>query len=306
MIFQRKKTAVRLFSGMAGSPLARISDTAVLTPALTPSTETIDELSRTILARKVGRPRQHENAAARQRACRARKTLSKDAKKKEAEICRILRENYDRKGRIPGESSGGYDPAKIATVAAAGQREENGGRVRPKGHGLKAHEEISRKNQPVETDAQFVNRQSFPIDRWKLDDRDKEIIIHGLAAELFKIERRNPETEFDPAIRDVGIQLIIRCPACDMAVNIWPQASEHLKEYHGKICRLRIRQMTPKLIFTTAECPETFHEFQRERGNRTCRRCHLNFVTTQEMPKPFVQNEMNFETNVGETSLQTS
>jgi hypothetical protein len=298
----QRKNPLRLFSGLAGSPLVRVQKPIPLN-ILPPSTAILDELSQEILAnKKPGRPRQHRDDAARQRACRARKTLSKDAKKKEAEICQILKENYDRKGRIPGESSGGYDTNKIAIVAAAGQRKENGGRVRPKGHGLKAHEEIPDKNQPVETDGQFVNRQSFPLDGWKLDDRDKEIIIHDLASELFLIERRNRETKFDPAVDDVGIQVVVRCPACNMAVNIWPQASEHLREYHVKICRLRIRQMTPKLIFTTEECPETFHGFQKERGDRTCRRCYLSFVTTNKRLKPFNQNEMKFELNVGETS----
>jgi hypothetical protein len=301
----QRKNPLRLFSGLAGSPLVRVQKPIPLN-ILPPSTAILDELSQEILAnKKPGRPRQHRDDAARQRACRARKSLSKEAKKKEAEICRILKENYDLKGRIPGEFSGGYDPAKLALVAAAGQRKENGGRVRPKGHGLRSHEEIPGQKQPIETDAQFVNRQSFPI-QWKLDDRDKEIIIHDLASELFLIERRNPKTEFDPAVEDVGIQLIIRCPACNMAVNIRAEASNHLREYHGKLCRLRIRQMTPKLIFTTAECPGTFHRFQKERGNRVCRGCHLNFVTAKERLKPFNQHEINLEVNIGETSPQTS
>jgi len=43
--------------------------------------------------------------------------------------------NHDAKGRLHGESSGGYDWNKIAQVMAAIQRDSNGRRVRPRGFG---------------------------------------------------------------------------------------------------------------------------------------------------------------------------
>jgi hypothetical protein len=46
-----------------------------------------------------------------------------------------LARHHDTKGRLHGESSGGYDLNKIAQIVAAIQRDSNGRRVRPRGSG---------------------------------------------------------------------------------------------------------------------------------------------------------------------------
>src|SRR6266576_1522200 len=86
---------------------------------------------------KVGRPKKHADAAARQRACRARKSASAATKREEQRWIDICREHNDQKGRLPGEFSGGFDPGRISAMRAASDEKETGRRVRPTGYSIK-------------------------------------------------------------------------------------------------------------------------------------------------------------------------
>jgi hypothetical protein len=49
---------------------------------------------------------------------------------------RTLKENPDSKGRLHGESSGGFGWNELVLISAAIERDENGRRVRPRGCGI--------------------------------------------------------------------------------------------------------------------------------------------------------------------------
>ena len=140
MQVQKRKGIIRLFSGVAGSPLAKISE-AIQPISVTPSAEAVEVLTEQILKRKPGPARIYADAAARQRACRERKARKAVEASEWQTYQDILRQNNDMKGRLPGEQSGGYDAERIASVYDAVSRDENGRRVRPQGLGLKSHED---------------------------------------------------------------------------------------------------------------------------------------------------------------------
>jgi hypothetical protein len=267
MNFQRK-TAIRLFSGLAGSPLARTSETVTPIPASTPSAETVAELSEQILKKKPGPARKYADAAARQRACRERKAQKAVEAAEWQRYQDIIAANHDQKGRLPNEHSGGFDPEKIAQISSAADRAENGRRVRPKGHGLKAHEEtpgLDRKGKKIdpETDFTFIDKQKFGLN-WKLDESDKKQITFDLAKDVFEVQERSGDTEFAATVTDVGIDhILLKCLLCNQVCNIWLQAAEHVEKHHASVRRRRIRQLTPTR--TTAKVSPKYRESEKER-----------------------------------------
>jgi hypothetical protein len=296
MNFQRKKTAIRLFNGPAGSPLARITKPVAL-QVPTPNQESVERLEEEIIKRR-GRPRLHEDANARQRACRARKALSAEARRREHEVLKVIRENYDMKGRLSGEFSGDNGSEKIALIDAAAERtwqsangrqddgetslyaavraaNSAGRRVTPTGWSCKKNEETRAEDRKVETDFTWIHKQKFPLN-WKLDAQDKREILHDLAQCIFEAGNRTPETVFDPDVTDTGIQKVLTCTLCRVSVNILSQALEHTELYHGPLYRAAIKTLTPKKV---VDCNPEHHEFLQKRGDKFCPRCKKNFVT---------------------------
>jgi hypothetical protein len=293
---QNRKAVKRAFSGLVGSSFVRISEPTT-TPIQTPSQESVARLSTEII-KKRGRPRQHQDAAARQRACRARKALSAEARRREAEFLKIIQENYDLKGRLSGEFSGGNSPEKMSLIDDATRRAEDGWRhVTPTGWSSKTNEETRAKDRKIETDFTWIQKQKFPLN-WKLDAQDKREIVHDLTQHIFTAEGRALQTVFDPDVVDIGIQNVLTCTICRVSVNIPWQAVEHVELYHRGICRKIFRSLAPG----RTDCNKEHHEFLQKRGDKFCPRCKKNFVTEPaaeiEAGKPLIRRQLAVLDNV--------
>jgi hypothetical protein len=214
----RKKT-IRLFQGIAGSPLSVITD-ATSIPVQKP---------------KRGRPRRHADNADRQASYRNRKMMAK--------LRHVMKgdENADSRGKYMTEAphgkglliTGGYDLQKIEQVNAARELAEdekrNGRRVQRAGYGPDSTEHTL----PEEKDSTFQFKRKFRIPKnWNLDDRGKEELIRDMVMQHIEPALENPDWW--------------QCMECPVTFNFPSQAVNHFTECHHKMLQKEIRDSQPR------------------------------------------------------------
>jgi len=235
----KKLPVRRLFTGVAGSPLAQVvSEPRPEPPAMG----------------QRGRPRKYEDDTARQRACRSRKadTLSSDAKEQRWRA--LFREHSDYKGRLHGEISGGFatageDGGKLSLIDAAITTEGliGGKRVHPSGFGYESFERLRGKSS--ETAHAFQQRHAFPK-TWKLTDQEQDWIVERLARQIFK---------------DQDDSFI--CELCGVEIMWFRDTIRHMLTGHSADVKKRILEDSPHPVAgpKRSKCSLTMHKYWHDK-----------------------------------------
>jgi hypothetical protein len=212
-----KKKAIRLFQGVAGSPLSVIADLSSI-PIQRP---------------KRGRPRKFANEAEKKRHYRAVKSEERTERQKLADIEAQLPKMTD--GMCREEITGGFDGEKLAYCDYKHLERIKGRKVSPKGRGSSEDHINGQDGRAIkdEWEGKFQCNPKFAIrSNWKITDA-KEQIIRGFVIENMELtEPGSPEFS--------------RCKLCGHTFSFISAGTRHFLDEHKKLVRAEIRANQPR------------------------------------------------------------
>jgi DNA-directed RNA polymerase subunit M/transcription elongation factor TFIIS len=276
MTLQRKRPVQRAHTGLVGMSYELES----VAPGPASPAEPPDEPT-TISPKKRGRPRKHPNDAAKQKAYLKRKTqeeIVETARK-------VIGKNKDTKGRLPNETSGGYDSKKIDIVEGMteGQEATTGGgrRVKPEGIGptlfdvsfadfLVGTKPNTREAKDSRSQAKSRARKNA---NWDFDagyrDWLRNQIIESLVRDHFQSGRAMYECKFliESLVERTDTGATFISAPCDFHTDAFNDAVSHLS-VHGSIERVLEQTLREEKQsrrgFKKSKCPESVHIYRTE------------------------------------------
>jgi hypothetical protein len=203
----------RLFVGIAGSPLSRVTEAAKVAESAVTSHDDLISTSP-----KRGRKPKGDRAmtlAERQKDCRLQRKSQQ-----------VIEAHHDYKGRLHDETSGGNSMQKIDRIIAARDRKELYGGQKPvRGAGP----DVFDKTDPTVDLADVPTAKKYPRriirfpHNWGLDGSDKERVIDELASDLFEGEEASSDSDST-----------LTCKLCGTVVVYWPNARSHVHQEYQK------------------------------------------------------------------------
>jgi hypothetical protein len=212
-----KKKVIRLFQGIAGSPLSVIADPSSI-PVQRP---------------KRGRPRKFANEAEKKRHYRAVKSEERTERQKLVDIEAQLPKMTD--GICREEITGGFDGEKLAYCDYKHLERLKGRKVSPKGRGSSEDHINGQDGRAIkdEREGKFQFDPKFKIQlNWKLSKEEKEHIV----AEFVSLNLELTDDERD-----------LRCKICAFVIKGYLLTGvAHFEEKHKKLLREEIRMNRPR------------------------------------------------------------